>query len=178
MRMRRKLIGCLIFAFGFMACSILQAEPGIKHGGKVARAIFTSDILQREPVDSVVFLGDSSTEVYFFTEVLYMTGHKVFHRWEKDGELISSVSFDVGGPRWRVYSKKLLDEETYGRWTVVVTDEDGWPLVVKMFIHGASEMGRYLREISSADANEPDAEEDGSEPNTETDEPAEMPFDE
>lgn len=129
-----------------------KAYSEARHGGKVARALFASGIEQREPADSVVFLGDSAKEVYFFTEVLYMTGHKIYHRWEKDGEAISSVSFDVGGPRWRVYSKKLLDEETYGKWTVVVTDENGWPLSVKMFIHGAKAMGDYLRSLRKTDA--------------------------
>ena len=58
--------------------------------------------------------------------------------------MISSVSFDVGGPRWRVYSKKLLDAKTIGQWTVVVTDENGWPLAVRKFIHGDKVMLDYL----------------------------------
>jgi hypothetical protein len=126
----------------------ISAQPS-NPDGRIARAQFSSKIEQREPVDAIHYLPDDASEVSFFTEVLYMTGNKLFHQWEKDGEILTSVSFDVGGPRWRVYSRIRLDNQTQGIWTVVVKDENDWPLLVKKFIHGEKVMLEYLKQMTS-----------------------------
>lgn len=141
---------CYFAAFFVLmfAISKVNAAPGGKrHGGKISRAQFATQMDQREPIDDVVFIDDGAAEIFFFSEVLYMTGHKVIHRWEYEGKEVSRVSFDIGGPRWRVFSRKVLDEGVKGKWTVLVTDEDGWPLVSKVFVFGEVHKNKYLDEI-------------------------------
>ena len=134
-----------LFVFGIQTT---QAAPGAaRHGGKISRAQFATKMDQREPVDDVVFVDDTATEIFFFSEVLYMTGHKIVHRWEHEGREVSRVSFDIGGPRWRVFSRKSLDEEVKGKWTVLVTDEDGWPLTSKVFVFGEAHKNKQLDAI-------------------------------
>ncbi|UCE90535.1 MAG: DUF2914 domain-containing protein [Pseudomonadota bacterium] len=101
--------------------------------GYVARAQFTTEIIDREPADQILTLGSDVDTVYFFTDLRHLDGHAVTHRWEYRGEVVSSVDFEVKGPRWRVYSKKTLAPTLLGKWTVVVTDERGWPLKVVIF---------------------------------------------
>ncbi|MES9831182.1 MAG: DUF2914 domain-containing protein [Candidatus Thiodiazotropha sp. LLP2] len=99
----------------------------------VARAVFTTDIENREPVDQVVSLNEDATRVLFFTDLRNLQGRTVTHRWEFEGEVISEVDIEVGGPRWRAYSVKSLNPGEGGKWTVFVIDESGWPLHASIF---------------------------------------------
>ena len=101
--------------------------------GRVARAVFTTGIMNREPVDRVLVLKSPATEVYFFTDLRNLQGHTVTHRWEYQGRTVSNVPFVVGGDRWRVYSKKVFPVDSFGEWSVTVFDDDGWPLYVELF---------------------------------------------
>lgn len=113
-----------------------QAEDvviGAKPGGWVERALFTSGISNREPVDAVVVMEEPRQEIYFFTELKQLAGRTVTHRWEYAGQVIAETPFEVGGPRWRVYSKQVVSPSQPGKWTVVVVDESGWVLHAEMF---------------------------------------------
>jgi hypothetical protein len=100
---------------------------------RIARAQFTTDIVNREPVDRVLVVSPPQEDLYFFTDIRHMEGDTVTHSWRYRGELISKVSFEVGGPRWRVYSKVRLEPYQFGDWSVTVTDGSGWPLYTEMF---------------------------------------------
>lgn len=91
----------------------------------VARAQFTTAIEDREPVDQVHRLGTEHDRVVFFTELRGLEGRRVTHRWVHDGEVEARVDFEVGGPRWRVWSSKDLIPEWSGTWIVEVVDDEG-----------------------------------------------------
>jgi len=124
----------LLFAVPLMA-EELQTSP--VPDAYVARAIFTSNIVDREPVDQVVSVGEDQESIYFFTDLRNLQGRVVTHRWEFEGEFMGEVKFQVEGPRWRVYSKKTLNPVVVGKWTVLVLDESGWPLHASIFMQGA-----------------------------------------
>jgi hypothetical protein len=102
----------------------------------VARAIFTTGISNREPVDQVVSVGPDQESIYFFSDLRNLQGRTVRHRWEFEGQYMGEIEFDVSGPRWRVFSKKSLDPASSGKWTVLVLDESGWPLHASIFMQG------------------------------------------
>jgi hypothetical protein len=93
--------------------------------GEVARAVFTSAVEDREPVDKVTTLNNDHDKIVFFTDVRNMSGHIVTHRWIYQGETMAEVEFGIGGPRWRVWSSKSLLPKWTGEWTVEVVDEQG-----------------------------------------------------
>ena len=100
----------------------------------MARAQFTRAVVNREPVDEVLELPNTAREVFFFTDLRGLAGRRVVHRWEYQGRVMAEVGFDVGGPRWRVFSRKVLLPAQTGKWSVVVVDEEtGWPLHVGLF---------------------------------------------
>lgn len=110
-----------------------QAQENIQRG-TVARAIFTSQMVDREPADDLTEIGNDSQRIYFFTDLRKLEGQIVTHRWEYNGKTMAEVKFKVGGgPRWRVYSSKNLLPEWTGEWTVIVTDESGWTLKAGVF---------------------------------------------
>ncbi len=121
---------------GFESATIKVAEPlGITSvaasiRGEVARASFTTAIIDREPQDTVSAIGPGHEKVYYFTELANMSGRRVIHRWEYQGRVVAEVPFDVNGPRWRVYSIKTLPQGAIGEWTASTVDEDGRTLTL------------------------------------------------
>jgi hypothetical protein len=109
------------------------AAPAAATEGEVARAQFTTAIQDREPVDQLSALPSNSENIYFFTELKGLEGQTVTHRWEHNGEVMAEVKFDVGGPRWRVYSSKRLDPSWLGEWKVSVIDANGGTLSANTF---------------------------------------------
>ncbi len=108
---------------------------------RVARAQFTSAVVDREPVDELAVLDTSAREVLFFTDLRGLEGRTVTHRWEYEGRVMAEVPFTVKGPRWRVFSKKTLAPKLVGKWTVLVVDESGWTLDAAVFLYEAAEAG-------------------------------------
>jgi hypothetical protein len=117
----------------------LLVEP--EQSSAVARAQFTHNVEEREPVDSIdsVFYasGDDTDQIYYFTELVGLKGETVTHRWEYQGEVIATVEFNVGGNRWRVYSRKTLLPSMTGQWRVVVVDTEGNTLQTDEFTYAA-----------------------------------------
>ncbi len=60
------------------------------------------------------------------------------HRWERDGQVLHEQRFEVGGPRWRVYSSKTLYPQQAGEWKVSVLDGAGATLAVSALSVGAA----------------------------------------
>ena len=105
----------------------------------VPRAMFTTAIENREPVDRVLILDDSVANLYFFSDLRRLQGKKIKHRWEFEGKVIKEKLFEVNGPRWRVFSEHELDKEMLGRWTVVIADENDCPLRAVIFRYVAKQ---------------------------------------
>jgi hypothetical protein len=93
--------------------------------GRVARASFTTQVVDREPQEPVSRLANDQSQILFFTEFHDLEGHTLIHVWEREGIEMARVPFTVGGPRWRVYSTKNLEPSWLGEWTVRVVDESG-----------------------------------------------------
>lgn len=107
--------------------------------GSVARAIITSGISEREPVDELTSIGGDMPLVYLFTDLRGMQGERVTHRWEHDGQVVSEVGFDVKGQRWRVWSSKTIPAGTTGAWKVHVVNSAGEVLTTREFTCGTAQ---------------------------------------
>ncbi|WP_320821605.1 DUF2914 domain-containing protein [Reinekea sp.] len=98
--------------------SLAYADP------EVSRHQFTSAVVDREPTD-LLSAAENLDTLYYFTELTNFQGMSVTHRWLFNDNVMAEVTFAVGGPRWRVYSSKLLQPEWDGQWQVEVVDEVG-----------------------------------------------------
>jgi hypothetical protein len=126
-----------LFLIPSMLASAAGEDSQAANSGNVARAVFTTGIEDREPVDDLATLPSSQERVYFFSDLRNLEGQIITHRWEYNGKVMAEVKFQVGGPRWRTWSSKKLLPEWTGHWTVIVTDENGWPLKASMFEYTA-----------------------------------------
>ena len=99
-----------------------EAEPA---ESQVPRAVFARGIADREPQDILSSIDTGTERIYFFTELVGLSGHTVRHRWEYQGEVVAEIPFTITADRWRTYSSKRLLPEHTGSWTVSVVDESG-----------------------------------------------------
>jgi hypothetical protein len=127
----------LLLLLGVNVCLAADSDC-LQPQGQVSRAMFTTKIEDREPVDQVLILENKYKQVYFFTDLRHFEGQDVTHLWEYNGHVVSKKVFSVRGPRWRVYSTVKLGADMLGRWTVVVTDNDGCPIKAAVFQYVAS----------------------------------------
>lgn len=110
----------------------LIEETGFSKG-EVSRAIFTTDVINREPVDDLKQISTETGIVKFFTDLRDMSGHKVIHRWEYGGKVISEIEYEVRGPRWRIWSSKNMMPDWVGMWTVSVVNTVGEVIDTRQF---------------------------------------------
>lgn len=92
---------------------------------QVARAVFTSNIQNHEPTDNITSLNNNRNKIYFFSELTGLSGQTVTHRWQYQGKTMAEIKFNVGGPRWRVWSSKTLLPQWTGEWHVSIIDGSG-----------------------------------------------------
>lgn len=102
-----------------------RAAEAAADTGTVARAQFTSLVTDREPVDHLTATSTDIDKLYFFTEFIGMAGRTVTHRWLYFDEVAAEIPFEIGGPRWRVFSYKTLQASLAGEWSVALVDERG-----------------------------------------------------
>ena len=116
----------------FLTLSLVLSTTSI--AGEVSRAMFTIGVDNREPVIKVDSINSSSfNSISFFTELTDMDGQTVTHQWYFDGEIKYEKTFEVKGPRWRVWTSKTFIPEWTGTWTVDVVDSEGGVLDSRSF---------------------------------------------
>lgn len=146
MQRSQKYIFTVIYLSGLICLgglSDVAAQSAKSQAGKqrVARGLFSTNIIDREPVDQVIILTNAVKQIYFYTDLRNYQGQTITHRWEFEGKLVTEKKFEVGGARWRVYSHKDLNPTMIGTWTVVVSDGRGWPVYAAIF--------QYVEKISN-----------------------------
>lgn len=143
----------LLFITGLLWFSFSQAADELckPADGNIARAMFTTRVDNREPVDRVLILENNTSQLYFFTDLRHFQGKTIKHRWEYEGRIVDEKSFEVKGPRWRVYSLHKMDRNMLGRWTVVVTDEKDCPLkaVIFQYVQSGTSTGSAIINLRS-----------------------------
>ncbi len=108
-------------------------EAAVTPEGYVESSTFTTGIADRAPQDTINTLGNDQRKIFYFTDVRDMTGQTLTHRWEFNGQIMAEVHFEIGGPRWRVYSSKTLEPAWLGDWTASAVDSDGLTLSSNTF---------------------------------------------
>ncbi len=152
-----KLMISLFALSSLLLSGMVQAE------GSVARAIVTTGVADREPVNDLERVLAGNQKVLFFTELRGMEGQSIKHRWSHGDESLAEVEFKVGGPRWRVWSSKNLIPEWAGEWRVEVVDGEGNVLSEKSFSYAGN--GTAAKDLTeeSAETAAPAAEPEASE---------------
>ena len=99
----------------------------------ISNAEFALDVIGRTPINIVEELDNSLGKIYFFTNLRNLQGQTIIHRWIYNNKVMASISFDVKGPRWRVWSSKNLWHTWLGKWKVQVFADNSQLLYEKEF---------------------------------------------
>ena len=119
------IISCLIISFNVSASDWPHEN--------ISNAEFALEVKDRTPLNIIKELDNSFGKIYFFTNIRNLQGQRVTHRWIYNNKVMADVVFDVGGPRWRVWSSKNLWPTWIGVWSVEVLSADGEVLYQKEF---------------------------------------------
>ena len=123
--MQKFILVCAIAA-GFLAAGSALA-------GSVSRGQFTTDVIDREPIDQVETLSTDRREIKYFTELTDLEGQSVTHQWVYGDTVMFERSFEVGGPRWRVWTSKSLQPGWTGIWSVHTLDGERNKILTQTF---------------------------------------------
>ncbi|MDD4556112.1 MAG: DUF2914 domain-containing protein [Alphaproteobacteria bacterium] len=122
----------------FFSTSIAKAEVLAGFGMGVQNKALTNKI---DTLDKT-----QAQNVFFHTEILNQQGDIITHVWKNGDKEIYRKSFQVNGPRWRVWSSMVPDHFTAGdTLSVEVQDQTGKNL--------------YVGNLGVAEANAPKADE-------------------
>ena len=99
----------------------------------ISNAVFALNVEDRVPINIVEEADNSLGKIYFFTNIRNLDGERITHRWIYIDKIMADVSFDINGPRWRVWSSKNLWYTWIGKWKVQVLRMDGSLLYEKIF---------------------------------------------
>jgi hypothetical protein len=140
------------------ATEVATEQSGFSRGS-VMRSIFTNGIDNREPVDNIQDVGNKTSKITYFTELRDMSGQTVKHRWEYKGKTMAEVEFNVGGPRWRVWSSKSFIPQWQGEWKVSVLNAAGETISEEIFNYTQPVMESSTEKSVTTDMQEPAATE-------------------
>lgn len=138
LRVFRPAVVCLALV-GVLLGYVATTQPATAQAQdvRVALAQFTTAIENREPVDHVTFVGNDVRKVFFYTDLRGLDGQTINHRWLHDGTVMADVTFEVRGPRWRVWSSKELLPDWIGDWTVEIVTAEGEVIAAETFTYTA-----------------------------------------
>lgn len=114
-----------------IATSRIEKKNTLKRGNHfygLAKAQLTSNIRQRQPVDSIDHIsleGKSSRPIFLFLHLNKLKGEKIFINWYYQDQSVAKVSLLIGNDDWRTYSSKMLNQNRLGLWRVTTTDQAG-----------------------------------------------------
>ena len=110
-----------------------SAQPG-----RITRAVLTSAIVHREPVDKLnksVTAPDKPKPLFYFTEIVDMKGSTLTHRWRHEGKVVADTKFRIDSDHYRVFSNKQMHAESKGNWQIEVLDQNGRTLQTAHFTY-------------------------------------------
>ncbi len=125
-------IGCLLALIAVDSTAIAQSQTPET---PTVIAQFTSGVENREPVDQITFVENGVRRVFFFSDLRGLSGQTIHHRWIYNGKTLADVSFEIRGPRWRVWSSKELVPDWIGDWTVEIVTSDGEVIAAETFTY-------------------------------------------
>ena len=115
----------MLLALAFALAVLLPLPAAHAADGSVANATFTSGVTDGTPIDFRQAFFTDTPVVYYYSELLDLTGQTVRHRWSLEGKLMHEVPVKVSRARQPAWSRTAMQPDWTGNWTVEVVDERG-----------------------------------------------------
>ena len=126
--MRRQHIALLTAGLLLVGVASVAARPEMGQGSEpaVAEAVLTTDVVDRQPIDSLATAGPDVARVYLWTRIVGVDGEaEIEHVWYRGDEEMARIPLRVAGPNWRTWSSKNIEPSWTGAWRVDIVGPDG-----------------------------------------------------
>jgi hypothetical protein len=111
----------LLLVFGMMLF-----VPAQSRALEVVEGLITTQVSDRQPVDSVQSYPAASGKLFCFTRIAgAIEGAQVFHVWYRGDQEMARVKLLLRSSDWRTWSSKSLLPSWSGDWRVEVVDSEG-----------------------------------------------------
>ncbi|MCF6298992.1 MAG: DUF2914 domain-containing protein [Thiomicrorhabdus sp.] len=111
--------------------------PVVQSSIQINRAIFTSNIHQNQPVDSLNNeIPKYIRTVIFFTHIDSDKPETLYHRWRFNNQYLKTIAFKVNKKQPPVWSTMKMSSAWQGRWDVEVVNSNQAVIYRKTFIYG------------------------------------------
>jgi len=127
-----------LLAIAFALAISLHLPAARAADGSVANATFTSGVTDDAPIDFREEFFAETSVVYYYSELLDLSGQTVHYRWTLEGELMHDVPVHVTHERQAAWSWAEMQPDRTGNWTVEVVDEGGNVLDRRNFAYNAN----------------------------------------
>lgn len=109
----------------------------------VTRALFTADVVSREPVGTVTRIDAGTGKAYFYSEISGATRpFTIIHYWFADGVPVAVEELPVGpSERWRTWSALGEVDTEAGLWEVLVVEKESGCILHTQSIRSAESAG-------------------------------------
>jgi hypothetical protein len=114
-----------LFASLTLALALSMPLAAAAADGSVGISTFTSGVSNGEPIDYRQEFFNNTPVVFFYSELLGLSGQTVRHRWSLEGKPMQEVAIEVTRARQTAWSKSVMQPEWTGNWTVEVVDQAG-----------------------------------------------------
>ena len=109
--------------------AIVKRPEAIILDKHVVRALLSSAPNNDEPgerIKSPVNIAENQTqELFYFVQTKNLKNSILFHRWYKDGQVMSKKQFNVKSNNAKLISSHKLTAKDIGQWQVVLIDKKG-----------------------------------------------------
>ena len=121
---------CIIFILSLtLVASTAQAA-------EVSPGMVCSAIVDRACDGIASSFASDVGKLYTHTRIVGMDdGGSITHRWVYKGKVMAETSLKIGGPDWRTWSSKNIDQFWTGDWKVeIVNNSDGAVMDILEFV--------------------------------------------
>jgi hypothetical protein len=113
---------CAALVLALAAVVGAQQQAGLD----VAEMVITSQVVDRQPADSLTQVDSNVGRVYCWTRVTGADGEITLeHVWYKDDVEMARVPLQIAGTNWRTWSSKNIELIWTGEWRVDAVTADG-----------------------------------------------------
>ena len=124
------------FAMTLLIAAMLSGPAAIaQSGGSVLNATFTTNVVNGAPTDFPEQFTTSTPAVYYYGELLDLTGQTVTLRWSLEGKRMQDVPVVVTSARQPAWTMMKMQPQWTGNWTVEVLNGKGQVIGQKNFAY-------------------------------------------
>jgi hypothetical protein len=103
---------------------------------QIKRFVLAKTVRDKEPVgniNEINFDANNIATVYAYSHAVGLRDETLYYKWQLNGKKIAKVKVGVGSDRWRSYSRKYIQPQMHGNWSVTLENKQGEILAISRF---------------------------------------------